>query len=99
MTKKVSKDYLENRYPYHVEMLSSYEINDEGIKLYFERGTMSEFSFSDIDLSKEEIKERFKDQIGKIMYIYQDPESNKDMAVELINLTGCCAGIRKMLIG
>ncbi len=92
-------DYFEAGYPYHVEMIHSIEYEPTKLVLWYEKGGKSEFDFTDCTVSLDILKQRFEEQEGKIVYVYQDPEGSKDIAVELVNLTGCCSGIRKMLIG
>ncbi len=92
-------DYFEAGFPYHVEMIHSIEFEATKLILWYEKGGKSEFALSDCSVSLDTLKQRFEEQEGKIVYVYQHPESKIDIAVELVNLSGCCSGIRKMLIG
>ncbi len=79
-------DYFEAGFPYHVEMIHSIEFEATKLILWYEKGGKSEFALSDCSVSLDTLKQRFEEQEGNI-------------AVELVNLSGCCSGIRKMLIG
>ena len=92
-------DYFEAGYPYHVEMIHSIEFDANKLILWYEKGGKSEFIISNCSVSLGVLKQRFEEQEGKIVYVYQHPDTKEDIAVEMVNLSGCCSGIRKMLIG
>lgn len=93
------KDYYTENYPYHVEMLSKFTLDGDMLTIYYENGKTSQFSVTELQLTQEVIKARLEGQSGNIVYIYQDPEKTKDIAVELLDITGCCSGTRKLLLG
>jgi len=92
-------DYYAENYPYHVEMLSKLVIDGDTLTIYFENGKTSQFSVTQLGLTQEIIETRFQGQSGNIVYVYQNIEKSKDIAVELFDITGCCSGIRKLLLG
>lgn len=92
-------DYYAANYPYHVEMFSKTEIEGDTFKLYYENGKTSQFSITELGISPEIISKRFQNLSGNIVYVYTNFEKTKDIAVELFDLTGCCSGTRKLLLG
>jgi hypothetical protein len=92
-------DYYAQNYPYHVEMLSKVLVEGDTLKIVYENGKTSQFSVTELQLTQEIIEARFQGQGGNIVYVYQDPEKTKDIAVELFDITGCCSGTRKLLLG
>jgi hypothetical protein len=92
-------DYYAENYPYHVEMLSRLAIDGDTLTIYFENGKTSQFSVAQLGLAREIIETRFQGLAGNIVYVYQDRKKSKDIAVELFDITGCCSGTRKLLLG
>jgi hypothetical protein len=92
-------DYYTENYPYHVEMLSKLSIDGDMLTIYYENGKTSHFSVAELGLTQEIIEARFLGLLGNIVYVYQDIEKTKDIAVELFDITGCCSGSRKLLLG
>jgi hypothetical protein len=100
MHKEISGiDYYAENYPYHVEMLSKFLIEGEILQIYYENGKTSQFSLYELGLSQNVIEARFQGLAGNIVYVYQDFQKTKDIALELFDITGCCSGTRKLLIG
>jgi len=92
-------DYYAEKNPYHVEMFSRFQIMGDILKLFYENGKTSQFTMAELSLSPDIISKRFQNLSGNIVYVYQNFERTKDIAVELFDLTGCCSGTRKLLIG
>jgi hypothetical protein len=100
MNQKSSEiDYYAENYPYHVEMLSKLAIEGDNLKICYENGKISQFSVTQLGLTQEIIETRFQGLSGNIVYVYQDKQKKKDIALELFDITGCCSGTRKLLLG
>jgi hypothetical protein len=96
---KTDVDYYVENYPYHVEMISKVTIDQDVITVFYENGKTSQFCLADLGLTWEQIEARFQGIAGNIVYVYQDKQNSKDIALELFDITGCCSGTRNILLG
>lgn len=91
-------DYSCEDYPYHVEMLKDYKIAEGILQLEYQNGKFSYFPLSAIGLDEATVNERFQYSRGQIFYVYQDKNRTQDIALERMDLIGCCSGTRTLLI-
>ncbi len=91
-------DYSCEDYPYHVEMLKNYTITEGILHLVYENGKSSDFPLESIGLDEKAVNERLQYSRGQIFYVYQDKLKTQDIALERMDLYGCCSGSRTLLI-
>lgn len=91
-------DYDCEDYPHHVEMLKNYSIQEGTLLIEYENGKTSHFALKEIGLDEATVHERLRYSRGQIFYVYQDKEKTHDIALERMDLVGCCSGTRTLLI-
>lgn len=91
-------DYNGEDYPYHVEMLKDFSVSQGNLHIVFENGKSSDFPLESIGLDENTIKERLQYSRGQIFYVYQDKRKTQDIALERMDLHGCCSGSRTLVI-
>lgn len=91
-------DYSCEEYPHHVEVLKNYSIQEGSLSIEYENGKTSVFPLESIGLKEAEVHQRLQYSKGQIFYVYQDKNKQHDIALERMDLMGCCSCSRTLLI-
>jgi len=91
-------DYNCEEYPYHVEMLQDFSVSEGILHLEYQNGKSSDFPLSSIGLDEVTVNERLQFSRGQIFYVYQDKSKTHDIALERMDLHGCCSGSRTLIL-